>query len=467
MKGMDITEKEKNKRSKVIIGIIISICAVLIVYFSMATYFMNHFYFGSEINCINVSGKTVEEVKAQMGEELQNYTLNLKERDGKSEQIRGSDIGIKYNSGGEYKSFKDKQNPFNWVLAAFNSEDSKMTDELSYDTKLLKERVDKLSCFQTNNIIEPKNPSFKYTDKGYIIVNEVNGNKVNKDILYDHVAKAILKGETTVDLESINCYVKPKYTSEYPKVIETKNILNKYISSKITYAFGDRKETIDNSVINKWLKVNENLEITFDNKEMKNYMNAFFNTYNTVGKRRNFVTSSGKTISIGGGDYGWLINADKEIQDLCAAIEKGETITKEPTYAKKAVSRGNNDIGNSYVEIDMTNQHLWFYKNGSLIVQGDVVTGNVSSNHSTPQGIYSLKYKQRNTVLRGPGYNSPVDFWMPFNGGIGIHDASWRSQFGGNIYRTGGSHGCINSPYYLAKGIFNNIEEGTPVICYY
>lgn len=467
MKGMDITEKEKNKHSKIIIGIIISICAVLIVYFSMAAYFMNHFYFGSEINCVNVSGKTVEEVKAQMAAELQSYTLNLKERDGKSEQIRGSDIGIKYNSRGEYKNFKDRQNPFNWVSAAFNSKDSKMTDELSYDTKLLKERVDKLSCFQANNIIEPKSPSFKYTDKGYIIVNEVNGNKVNKDILYDHVAKAILKEETTVDLESINCYVKPKYTSEFPKVIETKNILNKYVSSKITYAFGERKETIDNSIINKWLKVNENLEITFDDKEMKNYMNTFFNTYNTVGKRRNFVTSSRGTISIGSGDYGWLINADKEIQELGEVIKKGETITKEPTYIQKAVSRGNNDIGNTYVEIDITNQHLWFYKNGSLVVQGDVVTGNVSSNHSTPQGIYSLKYKQRNTVLRGPGYNAPVDFWMPFNGGIGIHDASWRGEFGGNIYRTGGSHGCINSPYYLAKAIFNNIEEETPVVCYY
>ncbi|WML32561.1 peptidoglycan binding domain-containing protein [Clostridium sp. OS1-26] len=464
---MDITEKEKNKRSKVIIGIIISICAVLIVYFSMAAYFMNHFYFGSEINCVNVSGKTVEEVKAQMAAELQDYTLNLKERGGKSEQIRGNDIGIKYNSGGEYKNFKDRQNPFNWVSAAFNSKDSKMTDELSYDTKLLKERVDKLSCFQTNNIVEPKNPSFKYTDKGYIIAKEVSGNKVNKDILYDHVAKAILKEETTLELESINCYAKPKYTSESPKVIETKNILNKYISSKITYAFADRKETIDNSIINKWLKVNENLEITFDDKEMENYMNAFFDTYNTVGKRRNFVTSSRGTISIGSGDYGWLINADKEIKDLGESIKKGETITKEPTYIQKAVSRGNNDIGNTYVEIDMTNQHLWFYKNGSLIVQGDVVTGNVSSNHSTPKGIYSLKYKQRNTVLRGPGYNSPVDFWMPFNGGIGIHDASWRGEFGGNIYRTSGSHGCINSPYYLAKAIFNNIEEGTPVVCYY
>jgi lipoprotein-anchoring transpeptidase ErfK/SrfK len=115
----------------------------------------------------------------------------------------------------------------------------------------------------------------------------------------------------------------------------------------------------------------------------------------------------------------------------------------------------------------MSKQHLWFYKNGSLIVQGDVVTGNVSENDATPAGIYRLKFKQTNAILRGPDYSAHVDYWMPFNGGIGIHDAGWRSEFGGNIYRTNGSHGCVNSPYYLAKTIFDNIEEGNPVICYY
>ena len=114
----------------------------------------------------------------------------------------------------------------------------------------------------------------------------------------------------------------------------------------------------------------------------------------------------------------------------------------------------------------MKKQHLWFYKNGSLISQGDVVTGNVSANHTTPGGVYKLKYKEKNAVLRGPGYDAPVSFWMPFNGGIGIHDASWRSEFGGKIYKTGGSHGCINSPYYLAKAIFDNIEAGIPVVCF-
>jgi Uncharacterized protein conserved in bacteria len=464
---MGITEKEKNKRNKIVIGIIIFFCTLLVIYFGMAVYFMNHFYFGSEINCVNVSGKTVEEVREQMTSKLHAYMLDLKERDGKSEQIKAIDISLKYNSGDQYKNFKDRQNPFKWISAFFNAENSKMTVGVSYDTKLLKERMDKLSCFDSKNIVEPKNPSFKYTDKGYVIVDEVNGNKVNKDILYNHVAEAINKEETAIDLEAINCYVLPKYTSKSPKVIETKNILNKYVSSKITYTFGDHKETIDGSTINKWLTVNENLGITFDEEKVKNYIDVLSNTYNTIGKIRNFATSSGKTINIDGGDYGWDIDTAKETQELTAAIKDGKTIIKEPTYLQTAASHGNNDIGSTYVEIDMTEQHLWFYKNGSLIVQGDVVTGNVSSNHSTPEGIYRLKYKERDAILRGQGYSSPVDFWMPFNEGIGIHDASWRGEFGGNIYRTSGSHGCVNSPYYLAKTIFDNIEEGTPVVCYY
>ena len=101
------------------------------------------------------------------------------------------------------------------------------------------------------------------------------------------------------------------------------------------------------------------------------------------------------------------------------------------------------------------------------MTHGPIVTGNVKAGNSTPSGIYILKYKQRDTILRGADYASPVTFWMPFNGGIGIHDASWRSTFGGDIYKTNGSHGCINCPYYLAKDIFNNISLGTPIICYY
>lgn len=464
---MIITKNKRNKHNKIAIGITISLCTLLVLYLGISTYFMDHFYFGSRINNINVSGKTIAEVKQQMESKLQTYTLNLKERGGKIEQIKGTDIGLKYNSGGQYKNIKDKQNPLKWASSFFNKENLEMTDEFSYDTKLLKEKIEKLSCLDSNNIIEPKNPSFEYTDKGYMIVNEVTGNKIDKNVLYDKLAKAIHNGETIIDLESLNCYINPKYTSKSPKIIELKDTLNKYVSSKITYNFGNRKETIDGSIINKWLKINENFEVVIDKEKAKKYMQLLFNNYNTVGKTRTFATFSGTTINISGGDYGWSINTSKELEKLDNIIKEGKSIVKEPSYIQSAFSHDDNDIGNTYVEIDMTKQHLWFYKNGVLVTQGDVVTGNEINNYLTPKGIYRLKYKERNATLKGQDYSAPVDFWMPFNGGIGIHDASWRSEFGGNIYKTNGSHGCVNSPYYLAKAIFDNINEGTPIVCYY
>jgi hypothetical protein len=298
-----------------------------------------------------------------------------------------------------------------------------------------------------------------------VIVDEVIGNKGNKEILYKYAIDAVSTGETTIDLELINYYVNPQYTSKSPKVVSTRDMLNKYVSSKITYTFGDDKEILDGSTINKWVTVDENSEITFNEKQVEIYIDVLASEYNTVADTRNFVSSSGKVINIGGGTYGWAINKVKEIQYLNSIIKEGKSIEKEPSYYQTALAHGKDDIGNTYVEIDLSGQHLWFYKNGKLITQGDVVTGNNGSEKTrTPEGIYKINYKERNATLKGEDYAAPVNYWMPFNEGIGIHDASWRDKFGGDLYKTGGSHGCINSPYNVAKTVFDNIETGTPVV---
>jgi hypothetical protein len=461
------TVKPIKKRKKIVLGIIISIATLIIIYFGIAIYFMNHFYFGSEINSINVSGKTVEDVNELMASEIQKYQLNIKERGGINEQIIGKEIGLKYDANGIFKELKDKQNPYKWISAVFNTKDSKMIAGIIYDKNLLKEQVDNLSCFDSSKLIEPKNASYKYTDNGYVIVDEVIGNKGNKDILYNYAIDVVSTGETTIDLESINYYVRPQYTSKSPKVVATSNMLNKYVSSNITYTFGAYKEILDGSTINKWFTVDDNSEVSFNEKQVEIYMDVLAIEYNTVAKTRNFVTSSGKAINIDGGTYGWSINKVKEIQDLISIIMEGKSITKEPAYYQTAASHGKDDIGNTYVEIDLSGQHLWFYKNGLLITQGDVVTGNYGSDKTrTPVGIYKINYKERNATLVGEDYAAPVNYWMPFIGGMGIHDASWRDKFGGELYKTGGSHGCVNSPYDVAKTVFDNIEPGTPVVCY-
>ena len=233
-----------------------------------------------------------------------------------------------------------------------------------------------------------------------------------------------------------------------------------------TQEFDDEIEILDGSIINEWLEVDQFMNVVINENKVKEYLNDLSLKYDTYGKTRTFKTTTGKTVEVAGGNYGWKIDKTKEFDELINNIKNGETIKKEPLYIQKAWGTRENDIGNTYVEINLTNQCLWFYKNGELIVQGDVVTGNVSRGNATPQGTYILNYKQKNATLKGAGYSSDVKYWMPFNCNIGIHDASWRGSFGGSIYKTDGSHGCVNAPEYLAKKIYENIEPGTPIVCY-
>lgn len=384
----------------------------------------------------------------------QGYTLNIKGPDGKTEQIKASEIDLKYDAYEEPKSTTGKIR-FRRAAQYTYTDASGATIGISFDENLLREAIDKLPFFHYDNIIESKNAGFKYTEEGYVIIDEVYGNRVNKNALYRHLVNAICNMETTVDLKEIDCYDKPRYTSESQKTIEVKDMLNKYVSSKITYSFGEQKEILDGSIINQWITVDENFQVNLDEEKIKSFINGL-NKYNAAGRAGSIVTSSGKVININVGYSSWVINTVKEVESLSAAIKEGQTITKEPIYGPRA-----------YVEIDLSGQHLWFYKNGSLVIEGDIVSGDVRRGLKTPAGVYKLNYKRRYAILRGPGYTAPVDYWMPFNGGIGIHDAAWRRKFGGEIYKTDGSHGCINCPYNLAKKIYENIDVGTPVICYY
>ena len=350
------------RRNKITAGIIISLFALLVIYFVTSIYFIRHLYFGTKINGIDVSGKTVEEIKAQMTSKLNKYTINIQEIDGRKEQIKAGDIGLRYKSYEQFKDFKDEQNPFAWISAFFNTKNSTMTAEISYDKELLTKKVDSLTCYTDSNIVEPKEPSFQYKDNAFVIIKEVKGNKINKDILLKRVEEAISKKKSTLNLEASGCYIMPKYNSKSKKVVKAKDMLNKYAASEITYTFGDNKVILDGSATNKWMSVDDNYNVTLDDKKVKRYIESLSVSYNTAGKTRSFHTSSGKTINISGGDYGWQININKEAQSLSNAIKSGETMTKEPVYMQTAVSHGSNDLGNTYVEVDLTKQHLWFYK---------------------------------------------------------------------------------------------------------
>lgn len=126
-------------------------------------------------------------------------------------------------------------------------------------------------------------------------------------------------------------------------------------------------------------------------------------------------------------------------------------------------------IENTYIEIDISDQMLYFYQDNNLILSSPVVTG--MSDTPTYNGYFYIYYKETDAVLKGinDDYEQPVNFWMPFDGGIGLHDALWRDNFGGNIYQFNGSHGCVNLPYEVALYLYQNTwtnyyNDGTKVL---
>ncbi|MBP3914857.1 MAG: peptidoglycan binding domain-containing protein [Clostridium sp.] len=455
-----------NKKNSITFIVITTIFALLIIYFFISIYFNNHFFIGTYINGVNVSFKTVEEADAKLLNASHNYVLEIKERNDVIEYIEGDKINFEYKGTDKIDELKKKQNGFLWPKVLFTKNVYNINNVYSYEKTLLDEEFNKLACFAKENVIEPLDACFHYNGIEYEIIKEVYGNKVNKNYLYAYILNSVLIGTETIDLEEINAYEYPDFTSTSEKVIEAQKQLNTFVSTTVYYNFDDEIEILDGSIINEWLEVDQSMNVVLNEKKIKEYLNDLSLKYDTYGKTRTFKTTTGKTVEVVGGNYGWKIDKTKEFDELINNIKNGETIKKEPLYIQKAWGTRENDIGNTYVEINLTNQSLWFYKNGELIVQGDVVTGNVSRGNATPQGTYILNYKQKNATLKGAGYSSNVKYWMPFNCNIGIHDASWRGSFGGSIYKTDGSHGCVNAPEYLAKKIYENIEPGTPIICY-
>ncbi|MBE6062935.1 MAG: peptidoglycan-binding protein [Clostridium butyricum] len=464
-------EIEKKKGNKALLGLIISLCGLGAVYLGVSAYFANHFNFGSKINFIDVSGKTIDEAHSEIMARINSYELNIQGRNGLEDKITSDDINLqynlKYNLQSKLREIKDNQSAIGWIGYLFKDSNANISDVIMYDYSKLENKIDNSSFMNSKNIIEPQNAVLKYDKDKYEVIKEVNGSRLNRDFLKTAVLDAINNGETILDLDENSCYEKPEYTAKSKEVLDAKELLDKYVSANITYNFIDGDEVIDGDIIKDWLVVDEKYNVNIDEKRVKEYLKTLSNNHTTVGKTRSFTTTHGNIVSVSGGDYGNKIDVLQEASYVVEAIKNGTVENKEPKYSQKAMASGENDIGNTYVEVSMSEQHLWFYKNGSLVVEGPVVTGNISRGTGTPSGTYKLDYKERDAVLKGQGYASEVSFWMPFNGGIGIHDASWRNSFGGNIYVFSGSHGCVNAPYDLANTIFNNIDEGTPIICYY
>ncbi len=466
-------EKEKTKKPIKAKLPIVAMGTAAALFSGMASYYMvraqnyrERFFPNTVVNGVEAGGLTPGQVMNQIASELGNYELTLKTRSG-NERIRGSQIGLMAQFDQDLETLLEEQNPYAWGLGYFKPEEHIIPAITVFDQELLDKTLDSLSCFDPSRIEKPENARLSdyIPGTGYEIIPETPGTELNREQVKEVVAGKIIGMEREADLDAAGCYKTAEIDKDYAGLKEQCSRLNKYVQIKVTYQFGEKEEILDGDTINQWIIQGEDGTISLDEEQVSGFVEELAERYNTAYTTRSFQTSYGPEVKVSG-SYGWRINKKEEAARLLEILKSGESQVREPVYLQKGASYEGNDYGNTYAEVNLTAQHMFFYKDGQMVLESDVVSGNQRRNFTTPPGIFGLTYKQKKAVLKGQGYASPVDFWMPFNGGIGFHDATWRGSFGGSIYKTNGSHGCINMPYAKAKELYDLVYTNVPVICY-
>lgn len=448
---------------------------ICLIYVAISVYFMSHFFVNTKINGKNFSGKTTSDAEKYLQTNIKDYKLTILENEGRQDVISGSEIGLEYRAGTETEKLLKDQNGFAWPKAFFTENSRKVSVNVSYNEESLNQRISQLSCLQTEQT-PAENAKPEFDGNQYVIKPEVYGNAVDKERLTEQVKVHITEFQPQLDMVETKCYAKPKYTEDSKEVQEACDAMNKYVNASITYPMNE-PVVVDKALISQWLQVDGEMKVSLNTEAMKQWFTAFGDKYDTQGTTRTFTTPAGKSATVTGGTYGWSIDEDTELVNLQNSILNGEVVTREPAYyaGGTAAAHSGQDWGNTYAEVDMSAQHMWYVQNGQVVLETDVVTGEPIPSKITPEGVYSLMWKQPNSVLVGdinpdtgePAYRTKVKYWMQVtSSGVGFHDAIWQTAFGGTLYQIPGtgSHGCINMPLDQAGALFNMIEPGTPVI---
>lgn len=438
-------------------------------------YFRDHFQMNtsalSDGSRLDISGWTQAQLDESLDSFVSGYSLTITDILGNSYRIKGSDISYEAEGDEAEKTLLANQNPFEWPLSLFNSTQLDLTLTTTYDEDALREEVGALDFMQTQNMTAPVNASVILTGDGYEVEDAVSGTTVLTERVLDEAVAAVDAGETSLTLTQSD-YEQPEILADDLSITDFTDKLDQYLDSTVTYDIEGADEGIDRTMIMSMLDIDMDEEtVSLKEDAVTSYVQTLATKYNTYGSERRFKTSLGDTITIGGGDYGWVISKSGEKEQLLKDLRGGEPVEREPVYEQTAVQRavkdGETDIGDTYIEIDYTNQHIYYYKDGELQMDSDIVSGNTSIGNGSPDGLFKINYKKSPATLVGEDYQSDVTYFMVFSYNVGIHDASWRSSFGGSIYTSNGSHGCINVPLSFAKNLYAVLAEKTPVIAYY
>lgn len=464
---------KKSAFRKVIILFFIVIAQFLIAYIGLAFYYRNAFEYGTWINGVYCTGKSIEEVNADLSEQFEYEGITIYDRDKNAYRIAAGDIDYQYDFAEALELYLDRQNSWLWVDCLWKVRNDELKPRTVYNEQAFEECFNNMSFISQGKKEDGKLEIVK-SDNGYELIDERRG-LLDIDEAKRVVEAAVKDSVPCIYLEEEGCYYDMELTDEMQDTLHEWELVKDFQDCHIVYQIGSDMIPVDASVVCDWILLKEDGNFDLDDKgqlqlkdgAVEEFIDKLADEYDTVGKSRRFMSTRGDVVEVEGGIYGNQLDKEIEVSYLTEAFNNKADEVHIPTYSQTARQQGEDDIGNTYLEVDMTQQMMYYYLNGKLEVETPIVTGNTSRRMGTPSGVNYVYLKQTDRILRGEGYASHVNFWMPVKGNIGIHDAAWRSTYGGQIYQTNGSHGCINTPYDAMTKIYDMVELGTPVIMFY
>ncbi len=432
-------------------------------------HYETHFYPGTFINGIGVSNQTLEVAEQRVADQEIAYTLTVKLRGDASFTLDADALGMEFvNDGSIQKLLEDQQSDDIWVRHISGQKKLTVPEKFSVSEEKARASILKEDAFQTENMTPPVDAKLEYDGNTYSVTPAEAGTTLKVDEAIAAILKAADEEEESIDLDALNLYEAIEQPVDAAALQAQADAANQMLTANITYQMAGKTFTINHDLLKDWVSMAEDGTVSLDETKVRKWVDQMAHDTDTFGLSRKFTTHSGREIQlVGGGDYGWAMNEDATTAELVQMIRDGaQNDNAQAKYQYGAQDRGANDIGGSYVEINLSQQKMWAYKNGQQVVETDIVSGNESAGLSTPSGsVWAIDGKIAPRHFKTT--NVDVDFWLPFNGGVGLHNATWRSSYGGTIFKTNGSHGCINTPYDAMKIVFENMEIGYPVVVYY
>ncbi len=477
--------QEKRRRAlRVRLLLVLGFCLLAaLIYGLVSAHYMQVFLPGTVVNGVSIAGMNTQEAEEALKEEAQsNYTLTLQFRGGDEAVLSGSTIDLRAFFLGGVNAALDGQNHFSWPLRLFAGHgDEQISIEQYWDEGKARAWLNALPQLQEDNMAQPVDAGMQFGDNDELEVKAPDaGTYLLIDNVYAAMQDSLMRGERTLDLEEAGAYAEPKIKADNPELLNQINKLNGYLGTQVTLEMSSgQKVVVDKTVIKDWLSPSStytgwyemDTQVLMSNIEV--YVQSLADNYNASYGYYDFQsTSEGVvTLPVSSASFGYMIDKSAESEALFQDVISGTVEERIPRYS--VATPFDHGVGSTYIEVDTILQKVYLYVDGQLNFTTDCVTGLATDPaRVTPSGIYALYSKEEGRTLQGtveedtgqPEYSAAVSYWMPFSGGYGLHDASWRPAFGGQIYQTNGSHGCVNLPVMSAATIYNAVEVGTPVV---